>query len=75
MYHILNTHEYNSILNQHQIKREDIDYKELLELRKILGCGVYSAKLLLQRSNSVPDAVNLYHKVMKETINCKHISL
>ena len=66
MYHFISTKRFNELLQQRPIINEHPSLSLIDDLRKILGYGIYQAKLLMQRSNTVQEAINLNHNIVME---------
>jgi hypothetical protein len=66
MYHFITTKKLNELIQQQPIINEQPSLSLIGDLRKILGCGIYQAKLLMQRSNTIQEAINLNHSIIME---------
>jgi hypothetical protein len=64
MYNFITNKNFNELLKQYPIVNETPTIAVINDLRRKLGCGVYQAKLLMQRSNSVQEAINLNHSIV-----------
>lgn len=61
--------EYNNKIRQYPIIVEKPDINDLSEIRKKIGLGYCSCKLLRQRTNSNQEAINLHYKIAMELSN------
>lgn len=66
MYNFITTKKLNELIQQQPIINEHPSLSLIDDLRKMLGCGIYQAKLLMQRSNTIQEAINLNHNIIME---------
>lgn len=66
MYNIIATNKYNELLKQIPVLTETPNIEIVNELRKKLGCGMYNARLLMQRTKTIQEAINLNHNIIIE---------
>lgn len=63
MYNFIKNKNFNKLLKQYPIVNKTPTIAIMNDLRRKLGCDMYQAKLLMQRSNSVREAINLTHSI------------
>lgn len=66
MYISLNDKKFFEEVKQYPIINEAQNYEFVLEIKKVLGCGVCKSKELAIRSKNIEDALKIYNWVMKE---------
>lgn len=66
MYNSLNDKKFLEEVKQYPIINEAPNYEFVLEIRKVLGCGVCKCKELAIRSKNIDDALKIYNWIMKE---------
>ena len=66
MHNIIATNKYNELLKQFPVLTENPNIEIVNELRKKLGCGMYNARLLMQRTKTIQEAINLNHNIIIE---------
>ena len=64
MYNIIATNKYNELLKQFPVLTENPNIEIVNELRKKLGCGMYNARLLMQRAKTIQEAINLHYDIV-----------
>lgn len=69
MFNFITNNKYNAKLKDYPIITKHPKMSDLIELRKKIGCGVYSCKLLLQRCYTVQEAIDLHYKIAMEINN------
>ena len=66
MYTSLDDKKFFEEVKQYPIINEEQNYELVLEIRKVLGCGVCKCKELAIRSSNIEDALKIYNWIMKE---------
>ncbi len=72
MYNILSTKKIHTIIEKYPNKRQQISFNEAKTMRQQLGCGIYLCMQLLRKTETVDEAITLYHNIMTESADIKH---
>ena len=71
MYNILSTRKIHTIIEKYPNKRQQISFNEAKEMRQQLGCGIYLCMQLLRKTETLDEAITLYHNIMTESVYIK----
>lgn len=72
MYSILSTRKIHTIIEKYPNKRQQISFNETKEMHQQLGCGIYLCMQLLRKTETLDEAITLYHNIMTESVNIKN---
>ena len=72
MYNILSTRKIHRIIEKYPNKRLQISFNEAKAMRQQLGCGIYLCIQLLRKTETIDEAITLYHNIMTESADIKH---
>lgn len=72
MYNILSTRKIHTIIEKYPNKKQEISFNEAKAMRQKLGCGIYLCMQLLRKTETLDEAITLYHNIMTESADIKH---